>query len=157
MKRVMAGIVAAALLAAPAAAEVLARAGDLVVADGTVRSAGPMARSGAGYFTVTNEGSADDRLIEARSEAGQRVELHRTTLENGVARMGAIEDGIAIPAGETVALEQGGDHLMFMGLTEAWDEDAGVPVTLVFERAGEVELVLPVTAGPAGAHGGHGG
>jgi periplasmic copper chaperone A len=57
-----------------------------------------------------------------------------------------VEDGIPVPAGETVVLAQGGLHVMFMGLTEAWSEGDGVPVTLVFERAGSVEVTLPRVA-----------
>ena len=152
-------IVAGVFAAAPLAAETLAEAGGLVVADGKARAAGPLARTGAGYFTVTNTGSAPDRLLAVETRAAQRVELHATAVENGVARMTPLLDGMPLPAGETVAFAQGGMHLMFLGLTEPWDTQAGVPLTLLFERAGPVEIVLPVAAGPAeeagGAHAGH--
>ena len=151
----------AVAVAAPAAAEdVLGAAGDIVATDGTARAA-PGARSGAGYLVLTNRGAAEDRLLAAESPAAQRVELHTHRLEDGIARMVEVED-IALPPGESVALAQGGDHLMFMGLTEAWDPETGIPVRLIFDRSGPLDVVLPVAAGPAHGHGhshghGHGG
>lgn len=143
-----------ALLAAPAAAETLAETGTLVIADGSARAAGAAARSGAGYVTLTNTGDADDRLVAAESPAAERVELHNHIVEDGIARMIEIEGGIPLPAGETVSLEQGGMHIMFLGLTDEWGDD-GIPVTLVFEQAGKVEVTLPLAASPAHDHGGH--
>jgi copper(I)-binding protein len=61
-----------------------------------------------------------------------------------------MEGGVPIPAGETVAFAQGGLHAMFLGLTEAWQDPDGVALTLVFESAGPVEIVLPRAEGPGG-------
>ncbi len=141
------------LLAAPATAETLAEADALAIADGSAHAAGPAARAGAGYVTLTNTGDVDDRLVSATSPAAERVELHEHLLEDGIARMTEIEGGIPVPAGETVTLEQGGMHIMFLGLTDAWGPDE-VAVTLVFEQAGEIEVVLPVAAAPSHGHDG---
>ncbi|CAN5805514.1 hypothetical protein BH23PSE1_BH23PSE1_11950 [soil metagenome] len=130
----------------------LAEADGLVVADGAALSVGAMARTGAGYFTVTNSGAEADRLVAAESPAAERVELHIHRLEDGIARMEELTDGVPVPAGGTVEFAQGGLHVMFLGLTDAWREE-GVPVTLVFERAGPVDVLLPRSAPPAA--GGH--
>jgi periplasmic copper chaperone A len=114
----------------------------LVISGATARSSGPAARSAAGYFTITNTGERDDRLVGASSDAAQRVELHTHVVENGIARMVELEQGIEIPAGGSVVFEQGGLHVMFMGLTEQWGAEGGVVVTLVFERAGTVPVTL---------------
>lgn len=158
MHRLLSHAAAALLIAAPLAAhhveghdhdafcecDILAQTEHLIVADGFVRAAGAMARSGAGYFTLTNTGPAAERLLAAESPAAARVELHTHELDAaGVARMVELADGIEIPPGETVALAPGGLHVMFMGLTEAWDPEEGVPLTLSFETAGPVEIVLP--------------
>jgi periplasmic copper chaperone A len=149
----------AASIATPAVAGgALGTSGDIVATEGSARAA-PGARSGAGYLVLTNNGDEGDRLLAAESPAAERVELHTHHLEDGIARMVEIED-IPLPPGQSVALAQGGDHLMFMGLTEAWDPEAGVSVRLVFERAGALEVMLPVAAGPPSGlgHGhGHGG
>jgi copper(I)-binding protein len=139
---------------------VLAEANGITVEDGFAFAAGAMARSGAAYMRITNTSAEDDRLIAARSEAAQRVELHTHLLQDGVARMVEITEGIPIPAGETVLLERGGLHVMFMGLAGPWSADAPVEAVLVFERAGEIAVALPVTSEmpmpPTGGHGGHG-
>jgi copper(I)-binding protein len=50
-----------------------------------------------------------------------------------------------VPAGATVTLAPGGLHLMFMGLTAPFVEGESVPVTLKFEKAGEVTLDLSIS------------
>jgi copper(I)-binding protein len=150
----LAPVAAAAHDHGEAAGGPLAEIGDLIIGDGFARAVGPRAQSGAGYFTVTNEGDEPDILVAAESPAAERVEIHTHVLdETGVARMVELAEGIEIPAGETVTLEPGGLHVMFMGLTDAWDPEAGIAVTLVFAEAGEVEIVLPVAAAPGHHHG----
>jgi copper(I)-binding protein len=133
-----------------------ALAGDMqiMIKDPYARSG---AKSGAAFFMIMNHGNEDDRLIAARSEAAPRVELH-THIEdaNGVMKMREIEGGIEIPAGEMHALKRGGDHVMFMGLEAPFEQGAEVTVTLTFEKAGDVEVAIPVDNDRKDAHGGHG-
>ena len=107
------------------------------------------ARTGAGYLTVTNTGSAPDRLLEIRT-AFPRTQIHATTTDsNGVARMEEVGP-LDIPPGATVELAPGGMHVMFMGLDAPLASGAAVPATLVFEKAGEIAVefkVQPRTAG----------
>lgn len=114
-------------------------------------------RVGAGFLTLRNGGSAPDRLVSARAEVAQRVELHTHLHENGVMRMRPVP-AIEVPAGGQVMLQPGGFHLMLIDLKQALNRGDRVPVTLVFERAGEVQVTLEVQAagarGPA-APGGH--
>lgn len=151
MNRVLASA-ATLLLASSLLAETLGEVGNIVVAEGEARAAGPAARAGAVYLSIINTGMEPDRLLSVESTAGQRVELHTTELENGVARMRPLKDGIPLAPGETVALEQGGDHVMVMGLTPAWNSEARVPLTLVFERAGPVSVSVPLMGAPSGGH-----
>ncbi|WP_283180232.1 copper chaperone PCu(A)C [Gemmobacter sp. 24YEA27] len=51
---------------------------------------------------------------------------------------------LEIPAGETVALERGGYHIMFMGLKQSLKKGEMVPGTLVFERAGRIEVEFSI-------------
>jgi copper(I)-binding protein len=71
-----------------------------------------------------------------------------------------VKEGFAIAEGDMLALERGGHHVMFMGLTEAFEQDKIVPVTLVFEKAGDVVVEVPVDlmrkGGHGHKHGGHG-
>jgi copper(I)-binding protein len=130
----------------------------ITITDAYARSASPSAMTGAAFMTITNDGPEDDRLIAARSEAAERVELHTHLIDaNGVARMVEVEDGFVIPAGGSHVLERGGDHVMFLGLTAPFEPGGTVPLTLVFEKAGEIAVELPVDMSRGPAQGmGHG-
>ncbi len=67
-------------------------------------------------------------------------------MEGDVMKMRQLNDGIAIPSGETVELKPGGLHLMFFKVAEPFKEGATVNVTLTFEKAGAVDVVLPVAS-----------
>lgn len=134
----------ASLTVAAMAAPVLAD-GTITVDDAYARSAGKTAKAGAAFMMIQNQGEADDRLIGATSDVAARVELHTHKIDdNGVAKMIHVEEGFVIPAGDTHMLQRGGDHVMFMGLKQSFEQGATVPVTLIFEQAGEVELEIPV-------------
>jgi uncharacterized protein YcnI/copper(I)-binding protein len=126
--------------------------GTLEISGGDVKAMLPGAKVAGGGFNVRNEGADDDRLISAESPAAGRVELHEMTMENDVMKMRKLNDGIVIPAGETVALTSGGLHLMFMDVAEPFAAGQTVPVTLTFEKAGKVEYMLPVGAAGGAAH-----
>ena len=129
-----------------------------MVDDAYARSSGAHAKAGAAFMMIVNHGAEDDRLVAVSSDAAQRVELHTHLADgNGVMRMIKVEDGIAVPAGGAAMLKRGGDHVMFMGLNQPFVEGETIPVTLVFEKAGEMTVEIPVdlTRGADG-HGGHG-
>lgn len=68
-------------------------------------------------------------------------------------RMRELEGGLAIPPGATVALAPGGLHLMLMGLKTPLKQGEKVPVTLVFEKAGTIDVELAIAAmGATSAH-----
>ncbi len=103
----------------------------------------PTAMAGGGFLTITNAGDQDDTLIGIRADF-PRVELHTTEFTDGVARMMHL-DAIPVPAGETVSLEPGGLHVMFMGLRgNPLEEGETIPATLIFENAGEVEITFDI-------------
>lgn len=130
-------------------------AADVMVKDAYARSAGKNAKTGAAFMMIMNHGAENDRLINATSDVAKRVELH-THKENGdgVMQMLHIEEGFAIPAGEMHPLKRGGDHVMFMGLNQPFVQGEMIPVTLVFEKAGEVKVEIPVDLERKPAEGG---
>ena len=130
---------AAACLALPALA-----ADPIAVRDAFARASSPAAKSGAAFMAIENTGGTDDRLVAASSDIAARVELHTHIMEDDVMRMVHVEEGFEIPAGETVLLERGGKHVMFMGLAAPMEQGARVEVTLTFEEAGDVTVEIPV-------------
>ena len=116
----------------------------------------PAGQSGAAFMRIQNTGSEDDRLIAARADIAQRVELHTHIIDDiGTMRMVEVEEGFAIPAGGEHLMERGGDHVMFLGLHEAPEPGTDIPLTLVFESGAEITLEVPVE-GPMGRGHGHG-
>ncbi len=98
----------------------------------------------AGYVEIINGTDAEDRLVSVSSPRAERVEVHEMSMEGGVMRMRAVEGGLAIPAGETVALAPGGLHLMFYGATQPFAVGESIPVTLTFANAGEMQIAMSV-------------
>jgi len=139
LKMFCAALAATFALAAPALAE------GIEVHDAYAFSAYEGAPSGAAFMVIHNHGFVDDRLIGATSAAAMRVELHETiAAADGTMQMRALEDGIALPAGDEVTLQRGGMHVMFMGITEPWATGDEINLTLIFEIAGEVAVTVPV-------------
>lgn len=104
----------------------------------------------AGYLTIANGTSADDRLVAASSPRAASVEVHEMTMDNDIMRMRAVEGGLPLPAGGVVELAPGGLHLMFMGVTEPFVEGENIAVTLTFEHAGLIDVTLPVRRNASG-------
>lgn len=127
---------------------------EITIKDAYARSASPVAKSGAAFFVIENTGTEDDQLIDARSDAAQKVELHtHIDAGNGVMQMRQDKDGFPVPAGGTHALARGGDHVMFMGLNAPFEQGNMLHVTLVFEKAGEIKVQIPVDLERQDAHG----
>lgn len=133
-----------------AAAPQAVKAGDLAITGGWARAMLPGQPAGGGYLTVTNNGQAADKLVSAASPNAGKVEVHTMEVVNDVMVMRPVDGGLDIPAGATVELKPGGLHLMFMAVAEPFKQGASVPVTLEFEKAGKVEVMLPVQAKPGG-------
>ena len=107
------------------------------------RATPPGAKVGGGYMTIRNAGAAD-KLLSASSPAAAKIELHVHINDNGVMKMREVPGGYAIPAKGAFELKPGGAHLMFMDLKAPFKEGAKVPVTLKFEKAGEVKAEFDV-------------
>ena len=128
-----------ALLALPAWAHDY-KLGSLEIDHPWSRATAPTAKSGGGYLVITNKGTTPDRLIAARSNTADKVEIHEMTMDNNVMRMRELPKGLEIPPGQTVTLKPGGFHVMFMNLKAPFAKGAKIPVTLVFEKAGSVDV-----------------
>jgi len=115
-------------------------------------------RNGAAFVTVVNKGGSDDRLVAVKSDISPKVELHTHIMDGTVMRMRKLDD-IPVPAGKSVTLKPGGLHVMIVGLKKKLVEGESFPLTLVFEKAGEITVPVAIKALGAmdSGHGGHGG
>jgi len=98
------------------------------------------AKVGAGYMKITNNGTEPDRLIALTSPAARRLVIHNQSTEGDVAKMRAVENGLEIKPGETVELKPGGTHIMFEDLTGPLIGPSRVKGTLIFEKAGAIDV-----------------
>jgi len=115
----------------------------VVVANVEVTPPRPGAGMSAGYLDITNNSREPLVITHVTSPEFGKVELHETTVEDGVARMRPL-DSLVVPPGETVVLERGGKHLMLFRLQRALVPGETVRVQLLFDKAERVQLQLPV-------------
>ena len=100
-------------------------------------------------MTVETKGSEPDRLLGAVSEVAARVELHEMKVENGVMKMQALKDGLAVTPGAPTVFKPGSYHIMFIGLKGPLKEGGRFKATLAFEKAGKIEVDFAVESGGA--------
>ena len=141
---------AVAVLAVPAAAQDY-RVGTLEIGHPWTRATPSTAPTAGGFLTVTNKGTTPDKLISAKSAAAETVQIHTMKMEGNVMRMREQDGGLEIAPGATVTLAPGHLHLMMMGLKGPLKQGEKVPVTLVFEKAGPIDVELAVMAMGASA------
>ena len=122
--------------------------GDIHLSGHWTRAMLPGQKVGGGFVTIANTGGQDDRLVSVSTPAAKRAEIHEMAVVDDIMKMRPLADGLTVPAGATVELKPGGYHLMFMAVAEPFKEGGMIPVVLTFEKAGDVELILPVM--PAG-------
>lgn len=131
--------------------------GDLKIDTPYARATVPGAPVAGGYMTITNTGSQPDRLVGGSAPFAGKVEIHEMKMQGDVMKMREIAGGLEIPAKGSVTLKPGGYHVMFMKLKEQLKEGEKRTATLVFEKAGKVDLPFAVRGmGRGMKHGGHG-
>ena len=115
------------------------QAGDLTLTDAF--SYPTTGRSGAGYFTLTNDGAAD-ALLDVEADY-PKVMLHKSMMKDGVMTMEHQMRVVVPPQGE-IEFAPGGYHVMFMGLKEGWGVGDDIKATLIFEKSGSLEVTFKV-------------
>ena len=95
------------------------------------------------YMILRNHGNAEDRLLSVQSDVAQVVEMHQVLKDGDLVSMQPVEY-ILVPAHESTALEPGGYHLMLINLQRVLKEREHVSLTLQFEHAGDLTLIVEV-------------
>ena len=133
-------------LTTAASATPAAAAPKVVAADAWCRPAPSGALSGGCYVTLTAQ--ADDRLVAVETTAADHGEIHTMSMDGGVMRMRKLTEGLALPAGKTVTLKPGADHIMVIAPKIALKEGVQVPLTLRFQNAAPVKVTAVVRTPP---------
>ncbi len=96
------------------------------------------------YMQITNPGEDDLTLVSAVTDTAAFVEIHETMLADDVMRMAQLEDGLTIPAGETVTLEPGGLHIMLIELQQNFVPDEAILLELTLDSGAMMTVAVPV-------------
>jgi copper(I)-binding protein len=125
------------------------KVGSLIIETPWIRATPAGARVAGGYVKITNTGQTSDRLIGGSLPVAAEVQVHEMTVHDGIMSMRLLKNGLEIDPGKSVELKPGGYHLMFTGLREGLKEKQTVKGTLLFEKAGPVEVEYRIA--PIGA------
>lgn len=127
--------------------------GDVQVRDPWARATPPGAKVAAGYLEIRNSGNQPDRVIGASTPVAERVELHVQVRDGDTLKMRQVKS-FEIPARGQLTLRPGGSHLMLFGPKKPFVRGENIPLTLRFERAGELQVELEVQSAdtPSQAH-----
>jgi copper(I)-binding protein len=109
----------------------------------------------AGYVTIKNTGTESDRLVSGSTPVAGKLEIHEMSMDKGVMKMRPVSGGVEIKPGETVELKPQSFHFMMMGLKQPIEKGKPFKGSLVFEKAGPVDVdfaVEGIGATPAPAH-----
>jgi len=121
------------------------------VRDAWVREAPPMAKVLAAYLQLHNHADETRTLVGVESAAFQRVELHRSRQQDGVASM-APAAKIVIAAHGKIAFQPGGLHIMLIGPVTRLKAGDTVPLELRFADGRSVSISAEVRRGRGKAH-----
>lgn len=146
---VIAACLAAGVLATTPVSGHEYKKGDLRVGHPWTRATPPGAKVAAGYLSVRNSGSQPDRILGASSPAAERVELHIQVREGDILKMREVKSVEVLPGRERM-LRPGNLHVMLVNLRKPLVRGESIPLTLRFERAGEIAIELEVQAGDSG-------
>jgi copper(I)-binding protein len=96
------------------------------------------------YMTLTNTGAEPDTLIGGSASLAGKFEVHEMSMTDGIMRMRRLDPGLVIKPGETVVLRPGSFHIMLMQLSDLPKMGQPIKGTLVFAKAGKVDIEYKV-------------
>ncbi|MDO8300516.1 copper chaperone PCu(A)C [Lacisediminimonas sp.] len=125
---------------------------------GNLRIGNPFARptvaqqpAGAAYLSIENRGKTTDTLVRASSPVAREVQIHTMSMEGDIMRMREVLR-LDLKPESTVTMTPGkGYHIMLIGLKQPLKAGEQFPMTLIFEKSGQVEVSVTVEARNQGA------
>ena len=123
---------------------------DLKVSDAWARETVAGQTSTAAYLTISNQGTADDRLLSIAASEPAKATIHATESSGGISRMRELSSGLAVPAGSKIELKPGGTHVMIMNLGAPLRRGDTLKLRLRFEKSGDkpVDVRVAPATGP---------
>lgn len=113
------------------------------ITDPYVRAVPPGTPNSAAFMVIRNGSDSDTALVSAESNASKVVELHTHVMDEGMMKMRQVAQ-IDLPAGQDVALEPGGLHIMLIGLNSDLTPGQKVDLTLKFADGSSQAISAPI-------------
>ena len=151
-------LAAAIGLAVPVLAPAVAqeyKAGAIRIEAPWIRATPAGAQVAGGYMKIENTGKEADRLVGGSTGIAGKFEVHEMKMSGNVMKMRELDKGLEVPPGKSVELKPGSYHVMLTDLKQQPKAGDKVKGTLLFEKAGKVEVEYTVRGLGAGT-GGHG-
>lgn len=119
-----------------------------------------LATTGAAYLKLDYLGKTTDRLVGASvsDQIADEVQIHDVIMQGDVMQMRQLKTGVAFSAGDSIDFSPGGKHLMLLGLKRPLEDGTEFDMTLHFETADDLNVVVKVenpTDGPQQDHSNH--
>lgn len=114
--------------------------GDLEIIDPWARTTPKNTKVGSGYLYIINHSDTPDRLIAISTNGAKETEIHSMSVTNNIMEMKKTPNGIEIPGNGEITLKPGGNHIMFIGLSQPFQQNEKINAKLIFEKAGIIEV-----------------
>jgi len=112
---------------------------EISVSESWIRLLPPSVKTTAAYMNITSDQT--DKLIGASSSIASRVEIHQSSAKQGMVSMDHVAS-IEVHQGQPIVLSPQGYHFMVIGLKQALKKGEVYPLTLSFEKEGDIEVSL---------------
>jgi periplasmic copper chaperone A len=139
-------LVAASALSGSAASALDYKVGALEIDSPWSRAVPKGAKVAAGYMKIKNTGTEPDRLVGGSTPVAGRFEIHEMSMDKGVMKMRPLPSGVEIKPGETVEFKPSSFHIMMLDLKEQIQRGKPFKASLMFEKAGQVDVDFAVEA-----------
>ena len=125
------------------------KAGALEIAHPWSQELPPNAPTVAAYFIIHNTGKSADRLLSVDSPIAPEAQLHEHVMQGDLMKMQQVPS-VEIPAGGTVTFAPMAYHVMLLNPSDRslLSDGKRFPMTLHFEKAGDVNVEVAVQKKP---------
>jgi copper(I)-binding protein len=117
---------------------------NIKVTDIWARATPPSAKTAAIYLTLTNTGTAEDRLVAVSTDVSEKAQIHTMSMEDSVMRMRWLQDGLILPVGQETKLSPSSTHIMLIGLKHQLVVGQKIFLTLDFGKTGSTKVEAEV-------------
>ena len=154
MKTIKTSILKTVLLACLCTLQAALADSPIAVESAWIREAPPTASVLAAYMAINNTSDIDQRVTGMESPDFRSAEIHRTVVEDGVAKMLPVS-GLDVAAGDSVSLEPGGLHVMLFDPQRPLREGDTATLVVLSASGTAITVQAPVVR-QTGDDGGHG-